>query len=151
MKRRLGFTLIELLMVLVIMSILSGLGLLRYIDLRNTARAAALSGDFRAVFYGSLNYYADHETWPPESGPGSVPSGLGPYLPGQLASFDRGIYTLDYENLSDQGGTIMIGISVTAADPRLMAKFISTLGSQAPYFVAGNKLTYVIAGPSGVL
>jgi hypothetical protein len=34
-------------------------------------------------------------------------------------------------------------------DPRLMNSVIQTLGGKAPYFVAGNTLTYVLIDPSG--
>jgi prepilin-type N-terminal cleavage/methylation domain-containing protein len=149
-KRR-GFTLVELLMVMVILGLLSGIALLRYIDIRNSARAASLAGDFRNVQVAALNYYADNETWPPESGPGVVPTGLAKYLGAPLnGSFDRGLYLLDYENVDMGGGGPIIGISVTTSDPKLMAKLTQTLSTQAPYFMWGNKLTYLISGPGGV-
>src|SRR5690606_22591140 len=81
-RRRRGFTLIEMLMVMVILGLLSALGLLKNIDLRATARTAALAADFRSVTVAALNHYADKDEWPPETGAGAVPAGLAPYLPG---------------------------------------------------------------------
>ena len=150
MRNRRGFTMVEMLMVLVVVSILAGLGLLKYIDLRNTARAAALAGDFRSVQIGALNYYADKEQWPPETAAGTVPNGLAPYLQGPLSvSFDRTFYELDYENIRVEDEPL-IGISVISSDPKLMAKFIQVFSTKAPFFVWGAKLTYVISGPGGM-
>lgn len=150
MARRSGFTLIEILMVMIVLSLLATISLLRYIDMRNTARTASLTGDFRAVTVAVVNYFAEHEAWPPESGPGQVPIGLGPLLPGGLSdNFDRPEYSLDYDNLTASGEPL-VAISVTSTDARLMAKFIQSFASKAPFFQNGaGKLTYLIHGPGG--
>lgn len=146
---RRGFTLIELLVVVLVIAILSGIGLLKYIDVRNTARTASLAGDVRAVQVGVLQYYADFEQWPAETGAGLVPAGLGPYLPGGLnQSFDRTEYVLDYQNLT-VAGTPLIAVAITSADARLLAKFIATFAGRTPFFLSGGTLTYLIAGPGG--
>jgi prepilin-type N-terminal cleavage/methylation domain-containing protein len=150
MKRR-GFTLIELLIVVLVLSILAGIALLKYIDLRNTALAAQVAEEMRAVQVAAMNYYADHEDWPPETGPGITPPGLAPLLPGQLSvSFDRGKYMLDYENFGSGAPDVVIGIAATSSDPQLFAKLVQYLGKGSPFFVSGSKVTYLIAGPGGV-
>lgn len=147
---RQGFSLIEVLVVVLVVGILAGIGLLKYIDVRNAARTAALASDVRAIQIAALHYYADFEQWPAESAPGQVPAGLGPYLPGGLnQSFDRPEYTLDYQNLTASGEPL-IGVAVHSADPRLLAKFIATFAHRTPFFLAGGTLTYLIAGPGGV-
>ena len=149
---RKGFTLVELMTVIVVLSILAGIAVMKYIDLRNAALAAQVASDIHAVRVGAFNFFADQETWPAESSAGAVPIGLGPLLPGQLATtFDRVDYMLDYDNFGPGAPQIMIGVAITTSDPRLMAKFIATLGSQAPYFVSGSRLTYLIAGPGGIM
>jgi prepilin-type N-terminal cleavage/methylation domain-containing protein len=149
MKR--GFTLIELMVVVIVLGVLSGIGLLKYIDMRNAALATQMSQELRAVTVASLNYYADLEQWPPDAGAGAVPAGLGPLLPGQLStSFDRGQYILDYEAIGDPTSGYLIAVSVSTTDTRLFAKFVQYLGTKAPFSVAGNTLTYLIAGPGGV-
>jgi hypothetical protein len=136
---------------MLVLGILASIGLLKYIDLRNSAIAAQISQELRAVQIAAFNYYADTETWPAESGAGAVPPGLGPLLPGQLAaSFDMGKYMLDYENFGPGATQIVIGVAVTTSDPKLFAKLVQYLGNQSPFFVAGNRLTYLIAGPGGV-
>lgn len=148
--RRNGFTMIELLMVIVILSLLSALGMLKYIDLRATARTAQLAGDVRSVTVAALNYFADQETWPPETGSGAVPPGLGPYLPGGLsATFTRPEYSLDFDNF-DSGSGPVIAISVETSDAKLMAKFVGAFSARGPFFMNGDKLSYLISGPGGV-
>lgn len=148
--RRRGFTIIELLVVMILLGILTGIALLKSSDLRNGAIAAQVTQDFHAVQVASFNYFADHEKWPEPAGPGVVPDGLGPLLPGQLAgSFTRDRYTLEYELLGDEGGAV-VGISVTSSDAKLFAKLVAYLGNKSAYFVSGSKITYIISGPGGV-
>jgi prepilin-type N-terminal cleavage/methylation domain-containing protein len=150
MNRRRGFTLIELMVVVIVLSLLAGIAVLKYIDLRNSAIAAQMSQELRAVQVAALNYYADKEEWPAEAGAGAVPVGLAPLLPGQLSgSFDREQYVLDYENFGEEAPDIVIGVSVTTSDTRLFAKFTQYLGTQSPFFLSGSKLTYLITGPGG--
>jgi len=149
-RRRAGFTLVEVLVVMIILGLLSGIALLKYLDMRATAKTAALAADFRAVTVAALNYYADNNEWPAESGPGQVPNGLRGYLPGGLTeTLERPDYVLDYENIA-LGETPLIGVSVRATDTRLMGKFVATFGDRSPFFMNGDKLTYLIAGPGGV-
>ena len=145
---RLGFTMVELIVVILVLAILASISVLKYLDLRNSAVAAQISQEMRAVQIAAFNYYADTETWPAEVGGGVVPTGLGPLLPGQLAgSFDMGKYVLDYENFGSAAPQVVIGVAVTTSDPKLFAKLVAYLGTQSPFFVAGNRLTYLIAGP----
>ena len=151
MRSRRGFSLIELLTTLFVIGILAGIGLLKFIDLRNNALAAQMANELRAITVAALNYHADSEAWPPETGAGNVPAGLGPLLPGQLAqSFDRDRYVLDYENFGSTNPNVLIGVSVTTSDPKLFAKFIQYLGTSSPFFLSGSTLTYLIAGPGGL-
>ena len=141
MTGRRGFSLIELITVVIVLGILASIALLKYTDLRNNALSAQMAQELRAIQVAAYNYYAEKESWPPETGPGDVPAGLGPLLPGQLASsFDRGDYLLDYENFGAQGTDVIIGVSVTTSDPKLFAKFVQYLGNQSPFFVSGGTL-----------
>jgi len=149
-RNRRGFTLVELLIVVVVLVILAGLSLLKYIDLRATAQTAAITGDIRSVTVAVFNYYAEYEKWPDESGPGQVPNGLAKFLPGGLTDeLKRPEYTLDYENITLEE-TPLIGVSVSTTDPKLQARLLATFASKSPFFVNGGKVTYLIAGPGGV-
>jgi len=145
-----GFTLIELILVVMVLGILASIAVLKYIDLRNSALAAQMAQELRAIQIAALNYHADLEQWPAETPAGAVPLGLATLLPGQLAgSFDRRDYLLDYENFGDTS-EVVIGVSVTTPDARLFAKFVQYLGTKSPFFLTGNTLTYLISGPGGV-
>lgn len=142
-----GFTLVELLVVTILLGLLATLGLLKFTDLRHTARVAAVAGDIRAITVGAFNYHAESQTWPPEAGAGVIPTGLEPYLPG--LNMNGPYYTLDWENLGSGGGAFTIGITVTSTDPKFVAKLIRNLGSQYPFYVAGSSVTYIIVDASG--
>ena len=140
--RQRGFTLIELLVVVMIIGILTTLGILKFADLRNSARAASVAGDVRVITVAALNYQADNQNWPPESGAGVIPAGLTPYLPG--FTFSRPEYSLDWDNFGVGGSNYIIGVTVTPTDPDLLNKIKRTLGTQSPWFSSGNSLTYII-------
>ena len=149
MKRK-GFTLVELLVVIIVLGILAGIAVMKYIDLRNAALAAQMAQEVRAIQIAAFNYYAEKEVWPDDAGKGAVPPGLGPLLPGQLAgSFDREFYEFDFENFGEDATDMIVGVSITTDDEKLFAKFVRYLGSQSPFFVSGSKITYLIAGPGG--
>jgi prepilin-type N-terminal cleavage/methylation domain-containing protein len=148
MRSRRGFTLIELLTVVLVISVLAGIALLKYTDLRNTARAAEVAGDFRTVMVAAYNYQADNDIWPPDGSAGATPPALTQYLPGGF-TFSKPEYTLDYDNLGVGAGSYVIGVTVTSPDAGLMAKLIRNLGNKAPYFAAGGSLTYIISKTGG--
>jgi len=148
-RSRAGFTLIELFIVIIVIGILASIALLKFLDLRNTARAAEVAGDFRSVLVGSYNHYAEYNDWPADAGQGVIPAALAPFLPSGFR-FSKPYYTLEYDNLGlGGGGAYMVGVTVSSADADLMSKLIRNLGNKAPYFVAGNALTYIIVGSDG--
>ncbi len=152
MNRR-GFTMIELLIVLAVIGVLTTLGILRYIDLRNHAIASGVVSELNAIRLATYNYWADRNTFPPDAGPGVTPVGMTPYLRSGF-DFDRTQYTFDYENFAgaaDGGASagLRIGIVVTTVDNGLAAILARRAAGGLPYFMVGNTLTYVIVGPDG--
>jgi prepilin-type N-terminal cleavage/methylation domain-containing protein len=143
-----GFTIIELMTVIIILGLLSGIAILKYLDLRNQARAAEVAGDFRTVMVAAYNYYADHNDWPPDGGAGTPPPPLVQYLPSSF-QFSKPEYTLDFDNLGVGGGAYVVGVTVTSASADLMQKLVRTLGTKQPYFQGGASLTYIISAPDG--
>jgi prepilin-type N-terminal cleavage/methylation domain-containing protein len=145
MKTR-GFTFVELLMVMIVLAILSTLGMLRYMSLKNEALTSKVAKELQAVRLGALNYYIDFgETWPAEVAAGVTPPGLVSYLP-RGYDFSSNAYRLDWDNL---GGAI--AVTVTSPDQDLMARLIRRLGHGPPYVAVGGALTYVILGPGAQL
>ncbi len=154
MSSRRGFTFIEILIVMIVIGILAGLATLRYIDLRNRAVASGVATELNGIRLAAYNYWADHESWPPETGPGVVPPGLATYLR-QGFTFNRPQFTLDWENFmaadgspSAGNGVMQLGVTATSADPSLMSALAASAAGGAPYFVIGNTLTYIIVGPN---
>ena len=145
---RSGFTMVELLTVIIVIGLLAAIALLKYLDLRNTARAAEVAGDFRTVLVGSYNYYSDFNDWPADAGPGVVPPALASYLPSGFP-FTKPYYTLEYDNLGLGSGAYMVGITVSSSDADLMTKLVRNLGNKSPHFAAGGTLTYIIVGSDG--
>jgi prepilin-type N-terminal cleavage/methylation domain-containing protein len=151
-RRRHGFTIIELMMVMIVMGLLSGMAILKYIDLRHRARAAEVAADLQAVRLAAYGAWYEHNTWPTDAGPGQVPADLVAYLPTNF-SFAKAEYTLDWENFVPPGGGpsggMQLGVVVTASTPRLRKTLEQTLGSRLPFVSAGNTLTFIIVGPDG--
>lgn len=152
MTRRRGFTFIEILVVMIVLSILSGLAILKYIDLRHRALSASATGDLQAVRLAGYSAWYEHGVWPGDAGAGVVPGGLVSYLP-EGFTFSRPEYTLEWDNLVPPGGgpspTPQISVVVTTSNARLMKALQDNLGSKAPFFVVGGSLTFVIVGPDG--
>jgi prepilin-type N-terminal cleavage/methylation domain-containing protein len=151
-RRRHGFTIIELLAVMIVIGLLAGIALLKYIDLRHRARAVAVAADLESVRLAAYGAWYEHNTWPNDAAPGQVPADLVPYLP-QNFSFDNPEYKLDWENLAPPGGGpsagMQIGVVVTASTPRLQTALEQTLGNKLPFVSVGGTLTFIIVGPDG--
>jgi prepilin-type N-terminal cleavage/methylation domain-containing protein len=152
MTRRRGFTFIEILIVMIVLSILSGLAVLKYIDLRHKALSASATADLQAVRLAAYSAWFEHGQWPGEVSAGVIPAGLVQYLPGGF-SFGKPEYTLDWDNFVPPGGgptgAMQLGVVVTSSNARLMKALQNSLGSKAPFFALGGTLTFVIVGPDG--
>jgi prepilin-type N-terminal cleavage/methylation domain-containing protein len=152
MTRRRGFTFIEILVVMIVLSILAGLAILKYIDLRHRALTTSAIADLQAIRLAGYSAWYEHGVWPAEVGAGVVPGGLVPYLPGGF-EFSKPEYTLDWDNFVPPGGgptgAMQLGVVVTSSDTRLMKTLQNSLGSKGPFFAVGGTLTFVIVGPDG--
>jgi prepilin-type N-terminal cleavage/methylation domain-containing protein len=151
-RRRHGFTIIELLAVMIVIGLLAGIALLKYIDLRHRARAVQVAADLETVRLAAYSAWYEHNTWPNEAAPGQVPADLVPYLPQNL-SFANSEYTLDWENFAPPGGGpsggMQIGLVITASTPRLQTALEQMLGNKMAFVSAGGTLTFIIVGPDG--
>ncbi len=147
-KRSLGFTIIELMTVVIILGLLAGIAILKYMDLRNAARAAEVASDFRTVMVAAYGYYADNSDWPPDGSAGVIPPSMVQYFPGSF-SFSKPEWTLDYDNLGVGAPDYVVGVTLTTSNADLMAKLVRTLGTKQPYFQGSGTLTYIISAPDG--
>ncbi len=152
MQGRRGFTFIELLVVCAVIGILSGLAVLKYMDLRYRAMSAQVVGDLEAIRLAGYTGYYETGSWAAETGPGLMPAQLVPYM-SKSFSFSKPDYTLDWENFVPPGGGpsggMQVGVVVDASNARLARTLALHMGTRAPFFVAGNTVTYVLVGPDG--
>lgn len=148
MSRR-GFTMVELVVALVVLGLLTSLSILKYIDLTRTAYAAKIAGEFTTVRLAAYNYEADHNNqWPSEQGPGVIPPEFNGYLPTGF-SFTNPTYQLDWDNRSPSLIPFQLAISMTTPDASLINALRQNLGTKAPYFFAGNRLTFILIDQDG--
>jgi len=151
-RRRAGFTFVELMTVLIVLGLLAGLAILKYIDLTHRARAAQAAGDLEAVRIAAYGAWYETGKWPAEVGAGVIPPGLAAYLPRGF-TFQRNEYTLDWENFSPPNGGqtagMQVGVVVTSSNVRLQHALENALGSKLPFTDVGGVLTFIIVGPDG--
>jgi prepilin-type N-terminal cleavage/methylation domain-containing protein len=149
---RRGFTFIELLIVVLVLGILAGIAILKYIDLRHRALSAQVVGDVEAIRLAAYTRYYETGHWAPDAGAGVKPPELAPYM-SQNFSFTKPEYTLDWENFAPATpgptGGLQIGIVVAASDARLAQSLALHMGNRAPFIVTGSTITYVLVGPDG--
>ncbi|MGQ0650469.1 MAG: type II secretion system protein [Gemmatimonadaceae bacterium] len=156
MRRRRGFSVIELLTVLTVLGVLVRIAIPRYSYVRKQATARAAVADVRVIRDAVFNYHQDRGTWPNETGAGQIPSGLQTYLPTGF-DFQRSTYQLDYESWavgSGLGFSVsapgVVGVGIETTDPDLASELRKLGASGIPFFVAGTKTTFVLAGLEGI-
>lgn len=151
-RDRRGWTMVELLIVMILLGLLAGIAVMKYIDLKHRALSAQATADLESVRLAAYGIYYETGSFPPETGAGSIPPLLVPYLPRSF-SFDRPDYVLDWENLAPADGSptpgMQVGVVLTSNNPKLSLVLAQTLGGKSPFFVIGNTVTFVIVGPDG--
>ncbi len=117
---------------------------------RRWSDASTALRDVDAVRTAALLYYQSaQQVWPAPGRPGEAPTGMLPFLPGDV-SFGRERYRLAWEYAADTTtGARVVGISVFGDDPRLA----QTMAQRAPdgmaFIVSGNRFTALIASAAG--
>ncbi len=140
---------VELLVVVAIVGILAGLAIPNMRTVLMRARATEVAGDFEVVRVAALQYQAQSQGWPAETGSGVVPPELVDHLPPGF-TFQGNGYELDYERWDMPGGLpgdpdtrTLIGVSVTTESDELGNAVAQFLGGSI-LFSVGNTHTVVI-------
>jgi len=151
-RNRRGFTFAELLVVMLVIAILAGMMIMRYIELKHRALTAQATADMENVRLAAFTKFYDTGQWPSGAGPGVVPAELVPYL-GAGFSFNRRDYQLEFENFVPMGGgstpTYQIAIRFTSSNQNLVNTMIQVVGHRSPYVVLGTDVAVILVGPDG--
>jgi prepilin-type N-terminal cleavage/methylation domain-containing protein len=152
-SNRRGFTFIELMVVVIVIGVLAGIAVKRYMELKHRALSAQATSDMENVRLSAYTKYYDTGVWPSSPGPGVMPPELAAYL-GTGFPFARHDYTLEFENFSppgggSTGGMYQVAVKLTTTNQNLMNTLIQTVGNRSPYVVLGNDLVVVLVGPDG--
>ena len=151
-RNRRGFTFAELMVVMLVIAILAGMMVMRYIELKHRALTAQATSDMENVRLAAFTKFYDTGQWPTDAGPGVVPPELVPYLGGGF-SFVRPDYTLEFENFTPPGGgtsaTYQVAIRFSSTNQNLINTMIQVVGDRSPYIVLGNDVAVVLVGPDG--
>lgn len=143
MRDRRGFTMVELLTVMVVIGVLSGMVVMRYIDLQNDALAAKIGAEMQQIRVAAISYYADHEEFPADGTPGVRPPEFENLLSGSV-DFTNPSYNLTWLNTDGQP----IGVIVESSRPGLGAKLRQRLVYGNPFITWGSDdVMYVIKIP----
>jgi prepilin-type N-terminal cleavage/methylation domain-containing protein len=152
-SNRRGFTLIELLVVFIVLAVLAGIAVKRYMELKHRALSAQATADMENIRLSAYTKFYDTGAWPASPGPGIMPPELAPYL-GTGFPFARPEYTLEFENFTPPGGgtssgLYQVAVKLTTTNQNLMNTLIQTVGTRSPYMMLGNELIVVLVGPDG--
>jgi len=151
-RNRRGFTFAELMIVVLVIAILAGMMVMRYIELKHRALTAQATADMENVRLAAFTKFYDTGQWPNAAGRGVMPPELVPYL-GRGFSFARPDYTLEFENFVPPGGgtsaTYQVAIRFSSNNQNLVNTMIQVVGDRSPYIVLGNDVAVVLVGPDG--
>lgn len=149
---RKGFTLIELMIVVLIIGILAGIAIPKYVNITKKAQAARIVSDYRTIWLAVQMYLMETGEYPPDRGPGRIPRELRPYLskdfafnlnPAMAVKYDWDNWVIDGRPKHSFTG-ILYGISVTTKDMALINAIDEIY--QGPFtYSLGNNYTFVIA------
>lgn len=96
-----------------------------------------------------LYYQSAARQWSEPGRPGVAPSGMLPFLPGDV-SFARPGYKLAWEYAADTTtGARVIGISVIGEDPLLAQAMAQRAPDGMPFIVSGRRFVVLIASAAG--
>lgn len=107
-----GFTLIELIAVIVVLAILAGVAIPRYIDYSQRAQAAAIATSLKRMSRALLSYRMDFGVFPGANGQFfPLPTTMNPYIDAMFLEQSRPLGGRYFYNGPTGGPSCVIGIS----------------------------------------
>jgi type IV pilus assembly protein PilA len=126
-SRQSGYTLLELLIVCAVIGIIANLAIPGLYQALYRAKASKIIEDYNTVRTMVHQNYADHSSYPAETGPGVEPPELTSYLQNRI-TWTHADYQYDWELWVDGGGNptqpstgVLVGFSIVTTDPDLAA------------------------------
>jgi prepilin-type N-terminal cleavage/methylation domain-containing protein len=121
-----GFTLLELMIVCAVIGIIANIAIPELYQAIYRAKAGKIIEDYDMVRTMVHQYYADHNAYPLDEGPGVEPPELASYIQGRLI-WNQPDYQYDWELWVDGSGNptnpstgVLVGFSIVTTDPNLM-------------------------------
>jgi hypothetical protein len=133
-----------LVVLVVTLGMSASVGLLRYAEVSSTREAIAVAADLRRVADAATAYARATGEWPPDAGPGTVPTGLGPFLSPPGRADPRRALEWDTFEILPSGSAFIAGVTLRSTDKRLLSRVIEEMREDYPYFVAGQVVTWLL-------
>ncbi|MBY0312809.1 MAG: prepilin-type N-terminal cleavage/methylation domain-containing protein [Phycisphaerales bacterium] len=117
-RPRQGFTLIELIVVIVVLAILSGVAIPKYIDYAESARVTAIAANLKMIQRAMLQYRVNHDAYPPDQNGGIMPPEMNTYFSSDTwATPIEGIGVYNWEGPPGWAGIEAIGVGSLVSVP----------------------------------
>ncbi len=116
--RNRGFTLIELIVIIVVLAILSGVAIPKYIDYSERARVTAISANLKMIRRALLNYRMEKGDYPPDQLGGVMPPEMNEYFSSAVwATPIQGVGVYNWEGPPGWAGIEAIGVGSLVSVP----------------------------------
>ena len=142
----------DVLVAVVATALMASMGLLQYGEERVNAEAVIVAAELRIIAEAARAHEASTGNWPPDGGRGEVPAALQSFMVTVEFTGRRRALEWDKFEINPTGSGHIAGITLSAADRRLLDRVIVQMKGEYPYFVAGRLVTWVLperAPPGG--
>lgn len=113
-----GFTLIELLAIIVVLAVLSGVAIPKYIDMAEEARATTIGANLKMIRRAMLQYRIDQGEYPPDQNGGIMPPEMDAYFSSDMwATQIQGVGVYNWEGPPGWAGIEAIGVGSLVSVP----------------------------------
>lgn len=113
-----AFTLIEFIVIIVVLGILAGVAVPKYMDLSEQARVSAISANLKMIRRAIMQYRIDQGEYPPDQNGGIMPPEMNTYLANDVwATTIQGIGVYNWEGPPGWANNEAIGVGSLVTVP----------------------------------